>query len=123
MKKITLVYSGFGGKVKVKEVDFTKELVKLGVSTILITNVGHVAFANSFITTTPSISKGLQPLIDVLKDLAEPVSYGFMIKGFMKVMSGDEHEGMKIVKYSAGGFIGIQWIPYIFSIIKGIRFQ
>lgn len=124
MKKITLVYTGLNGKVKAKEVDCVKELVKLGIKTILITNVGHVAFAEGTMkaATTTSFSSGLKPLIDVLKDLAEPVSYGFMIKGFMKVMSGDEHEGLKTVKYAIGGYLGVQWIPSIFKIIKGIEF-
>jgi hypothetical protein len=45
-----------------------------------------------------------------------------MIKGFMKIMAGDEHEGMKTIKYSIGGYIGIQWIPSIFNLIKGITF-
>ena len=69
-----------------------------------------------------SISESMAPIISVLKDLAEPISYGFMIKGFMKVMSGDEHEGIKTIKNAVGGFIGIQWIPFIFRTIKGIQF-
>lgn len=69
-----------------------------------------------------SISQSVEPVIEILKDLAEPVSYGFMIKGFMKLMAGQEHEGLKIIKCSICGYIGIQWIPMIFSIIKSIKF-
>jgi hypothetical protein len=60
-------------------------------------------------------------LINVIKDLAEPVAYGFMIKGFMKIMTGDDHEGWKTIKYSIGGYIGIQWIPSIFNLLKSIK--
>lgn len=68
------------------------------------------------------ISESVQPIIQVLKDLAEPIAYGFMIKGFMQIIAGDEHEGMKTIKYSIGGYVGIQWIPSIFNLIKGITF-
>lgn len=69
-----------------------------------------------------SVTQGLQPIINILKDLAEPVSYGFMIKGFLKIMSGDETEGYKTIKHAIGGYIGIQWIPMIYSLIKSIHF-
>lgn len=68
-----------------------------------------------------NISEALRPLLLTLQDLAEPIAYAYMIKGFMKLMSGDEHEGFKTIKFAASGYIGIQWIPYIFQIIKGIK--
>lgn len=69
-----------------------------------------------------TITEGVQPIIEILKDLAEPISYGFMIKGFLKLMSGEEHEGIKIIKCAITGYIGIQWIPMIFRVIKSVKF-
>jgi hypothetical protein len=66
------------------------------------------------------LSGALKPIIDVLKDLAEPVSYAFMIQGFIQMMAGNSEKGKKTIKNAIIGFIGVQWIPWIFSIIRGI---
>jgi hypothetical protein len=99
--------------VKEISINVDKAIMTATVTVLLINGMSYTAYADS-------ITKSVQPLIDVLKDLAEPVAYGFMIKGFMKIMAGDEHEGMKTIKYSLGGYMGIQWIPAIFRLIKGI---
>ncbi len=103
------------GKVVNVDIDVDKVLVKAGITAIIF---AHGINGGTIYAKT--ISEGLQPLVDVLKDLAEPISYGFMVKGFLKIMAGEEHEGLKTIKGAIGGFIGIQWIPQIFKIIKGI---
>lgn len=105
------------GKVQSFDLDVNKALFKSGTIAFLF-----IEGLNGGVVHAASVTESLQPLIDVLKDLAEPVSYGFMVKGFMKIMAGEEHDGVKIIKGAIGGFIGIQWIPYIFKIIKGIKF-
>lgn len=105
------------GKVQSFDIDVDKILIKSGTIAFIV-----IEGLNGGVVHAGSVTASLQPLIDVLKDLAEPVSYGFMVKGFMKIMAGEEHEGMKTIKGAIGGFIGIQWIPYIFNIIKGIKF-
>ncbi len=104
---------------QVKEYDIKVEkcLAQAGMVTVVVFNVfsGQVVYAGT-------IAESLTPLIDVIKDLAEPVSYGFMIKGFMSIMSGDEQKGTKTIKNAVGGFVGIQFIPQIFKILKGITF-
>ena len=37
------------------------------------------------------------------------------------LMAGNEHEGKKTIKYAIGGYIGIQFIPQIFSLIKSLK--
>jgi hypothetical protein len=105
------------GKVKEYDINVEKCLAKAGMITVTIISVfsGQIVYAGT-------IAESLAPLIDVIKDLAEPVSYGFMIKGFMSVMSGDEQRGFKTIKNAAGGFLGIQFIPQIFKILRGIKF-
>jgi hypothetical protein len=102
-------------KVKEIQIDVDKVACKIALTLIFYNGLSTVAYAGS-------INEGLQPIINILKDLAEPVAYGFMVKGFMKIMAGDESEGMKTIKYAIGGFIGIQWIPFIFNTIKSIKF-
>lgn len=97
--------------------DATKEkLLKLGLASIFIF---EATTTNVYAAT--NISSSVQPLIDVLIDLAEPVSYGFMVKGFIEWMTGRENEGKKTIKSSMTGYLGIKFIPQIFKIIKGIN--
>lgn len=99
---------------EVKEIEMTdKDIINLGLALMLSTS--KVVSANS-------INQALQPLIKILQDLAEPISYGFMIKGFLQIMAGDDHAGQKTIKSAIGGFLGIQFIPKIFAIIKSVRF-
>jgi hypothetical protein len=105
------------GKVENYDINVNKLLMKSGTIAFIV-----IEGLNGGIVHAGSVTQSLQPLVDVLKDLAEPVSYGFMVKGFMKIMAGEENEGMKTIKGAIGGFIGIQWIPYIFKIIKDIKF-
>lgn len=102
-------------KVTDVQIDVNKAAMKIALTLIFLDGTSTVAYAGS-------IAQGLQPIINILKDLAEPVAYGFMIKGFMKIMAGDEHEGFKTIKYSIGGYVGIQWIPFIFNTVKSIKF-
>ncbi|MTI47859.1 MAG: hypothetical protein FH761_08460 [Firmicutes bacterium] len=105
VKNKKVIYKEYGNK------DFIKFSIMIGI----------------FLAPTPSFADGksitqsLQPLIKVLQELAEPVSYGFMIKGFMSIMSGNEHEGKKTIKNAIAGFLGIQFIPKIFAILKNIQ--
>lgn len=87
-----------------------------------IINTGIVLMLTTSSTVSASgINNALQPLISILQDLAEPVSYGFMIKGFLQIMAGDDHAGQKTIKSAIGGFLGIQFIPKIFAIIKDVK--
>lgn len=94
-----------------------ERLIKLGITAIAIYQLsnGNVVYAYN------GISTAVQPLVDILVDAAEPIAYGFMSKGFIQWMAGQEHEGKKSIKSSIVGFIGIQFIPQIFRIIRTIK--
>ena len=94
-----------------------EKLIKAGITAIAIYQIasGNVCYAYT------GISEGVKPLIDVLIDAAEAISSGFMVKGFIQWMSGAEHEGKKAIKSSIVGFLGIQFIPQIFKIIRSIH--
>jgi len=109
--------SGFkvnNGKV-ITEENIKLELLKYGMcgSIVLVGLSGNVSAASN-------VKEGLKPLISALQDLAEPVAYCFMIYGGLKMASGHNNEGQKILKSAIGGYVFIQWIPWIFDIIKGV---
>lgn len=109
---IELIVFNKGGEIKEYRLD-DKTLIDLGFGAITLTSTNKVC-ANQ-------INQALMPLVYVLQDLSEPISYGFMVKGFLQIMAGDEHAGQKTIKSAIGGFLGIQFIPKIFQIIKNIR--
>ena len=96
-----------------KDITITdRQIINTGIALML---------ASSNVVSANSINDALQPLISILQQLAEPVSYGFMIKGFLQIMAGDDHAGQKTIKSAIGGFLGIQFIPKVFQIIKSVR--
>ena len=60
------------------------------------------------------VKTGVQPLIDVIVDLAEPVSYAGMIKGALQMAIGNEHEGRKAVGNAFKGYLVVKVAPMIF---------
>ena len=101
-------------KVKEIQIDVDKVTMQAAITLIMVNGMTTVAWAGP-------IASGMQPLLDVLKDLAEPFSYAFMVKGFLSMMAGNEHEGKKTIKYAIGGYVGIQFIPQIFDLIKSLK--
>ena len=101
-------------KVKEIQIDVDKLTMQAAITLIMVNGMTTVAWAGP-------IASGMQPLLDVLKDLAEPFSYAFMVKGFLSMMAGNEHEGKKTIKYAIGGYVGIQFIPQIFKLIKDLK--
>ncbi len=67
------------------------------------------------------IRESVQPLIQLLQDLAEPFSLGFAIKGVLYKMTGKEQEGDTILKNSIVGYLVIQFLPQLFSILGQIK--
>lgn len=65
-----------------------------------------------------SIMSKLEPLVSLIKDIAEPCSYGMMLFGFIKVALSDVMAGKRMIKNAIYGFIGVQITPWMFDIIK-----
>lgn len=95
--------------------DIQKKIVKYGIPAILVaqTMSGNVYAAND-------IKTGLKPIINTLQDLADPVAYCFMVYGGIKYITGHAQEGQKMISQAIGGFILIQWIPWIFDLIRKV---
>lgn len=100
---------------KIKEINITdKQIIKSGITIMLLSSGVTKVHAGS-------IAESFMPVVEILQDLAEPVSYGFMIKGFLQIMAGNDHAGQKTIKSAIGGFLGIQFIPKIFEIIRSVK--
>ena len=116
--------------------------VKLGRATIIVTtstnaipmeliDVPIVASANSGIDmviqanpvgeAVDKIISVTDQLIDGLQRIAEPVAYGFCIKGILEKMSGQQNVGDKHIKDSIKGYVMIQILPFVFDLIDVFR--
>lgn len=97
----------------IDESDVIRKAVAAGVFAGTVTSTAYAG----------PVSKQVQPIVDVLKDLAEPVAYAFMIYGGLKIASGQSSAGKQTIRDAVSGYILIQWVPWIFSIIKSIGTQ
>ena len=94
------------------EVD-SKKLLKAGIFSMALSS-GNPALAAIDIKT------GVQPLVDIIVDLAEPVSYAGMIKGALQMAIGNEHEGKKAMGNTVKGYLVIKFIPQILDLLSKV---
>lgn len=88
---------------------------------------GNIAYAAEVagaaaevVEDTNSIMKGLAPLIKMIGDIAEPVTYGYMVKGFLKFTQGKEEEAKKTLVDAGTGFLGCKFTPQVIKFLGGI---
>lgn len=67
-----------------------------------------------------SIMTGLAPLIKMIGDIAEPVTYGYMVKGFLKFTQGKEEEAKKTLVNAGTGFLGCKFTPQVIRFLGGL---
>lgn len=70
---------------------------------------------------TNSIMTGLAPLIKLIGDIAEPVTYGYMVKGFLKFTQGKEEEAKKTLINAGTGFLGCKFTPQVINFLGNIK--
>ncbi len=98
-----------------------------GVVTALVSN-SNVVFATEVANVaaetakdTNSIMTGLAPLIKLIGDIAEPVTYGYMVKGFLKFTQGREEEAKKTLINAGTGFLGCKFTPQVIDFLGNIK--
>ena len=111
------IYGFYVRKNKAYQIDVDVDKVIMNASIAII--VAHNFTGNVF-AESGKITSVWQPLKETLQELAEPVSYGFCIKGFMQVMSGNAHQGKQTIKWALGGLAGIYAIPTLTSTAKSV---
>lgn len=116
-------------------------LTKIGISTLVISQITPVLFDLVGTSIVASANSGIDmviqanpvgeavdkiisvtdQLIDGLQRVAEPVAYGFCIKGILEKMSGQQNVGDKHIKDSIKGYVMIQILPFVFDLIDVFR--
>lgn len=127
----------------IEEKDVTmvlEQLVKAGASVFVLTQITPiltnlvgtpiVAQASTFNhgVTNGALTEGTDKLLGIaneiisaLQKVAEPVAYGFCVKGVLEKMSGQDNIGSKHMKEALKGYVVIQVLPMIFDMINIFR--
>lgn len=127
----------------IEEKDVTmvlEQLVKAGASVFVLTQITPiltnlvgtpiVAQASTFNhgVSNGALTEGTDKLLGIaneiisaLQKVAEPVAYGFCVKGVLEKMSGQDNIGSKHMKEALKGYVVIQVLPMIFDMINIFR--
>lgn len=98
--------------------DITQEDILKSVGEIIV--FGSIILSPIDVSAGIDVNKALQPIINVLRDVAKPICYGSMLWGWSKVMLGQKSAGYKQLKEAIGGFLGVQFTPVIFDMLSKI---
>lgn len=88
-----------------------EKVVDCGIRVAVFSGISVIVGGPIYAAGTNPIMEGLQPLINLIANLSEPVTYGYMTKGFLKYTQGKEEEAKNILKYAVIGFIGVKAVP------------
>lgn len=126
VKEAKFMWIGKDGTIKyVDKAKFEKAVAILEKGTTVFLKIAVVNGATLIIGgpvyAGTSIAAGLQPIVDMIADCAEPICYGYFIKGFLKMAQSKEEEGKKVIKNAATGFLGVKFIPQIMKWLRGIQ--
>lgn len=105
---------------------FKNQLIKLApwlLVPYIINNQEKLMVSNSQLAITyyPGlIWEKSQPIINLLQDIAEPLAYGMLLWGLIKIIAQQRSQGMEIIKVALWGFVGVMLAPMGFDIIKSI---
>ena len=114
-----------------KTIDTTNKIIDkaivAGVIAVVASN-GPMVFASDMAKVAAATAKdgnsimiGLAPLIKLIGDIAEPVTYGYMVKGFLKFTQGREEEAKKTLVNAGTGFLGCKFTPQVISFLGNIK--
>ena len=98
------------------------ELVEIDPKKVAKTAVATMALCsgNPVMAAQVNVKQAVQPLIDIVIDLAEPVAFAATVKGGLQLSIGNEHEGKKAIGNAIKGYLVVKLVPILFDVIDGI---
>ena len=90
----------------------------LGMTTLTILTTLSPSIAHAY--TPGTIRMKAQPIIDLMVEGAEPISYGVFVWGFIKFMLGHKAEAKDLWKGSIYGVVGIKLLPWFYDILNSV---
>lgn len=69
---------------------------------------------------TDKIISAFDPILQLIQGLAYPVGMCMMCAGFLVIMTGNRSKGIALIKWSAVGYIGLQFAPALMTILADV---
>ena len=124
-------------KYKKMELKVNKKLLKWGVrvavtvvagSFLIDLTIPQIAFAHAAVPVMSptsqalgsAVNKALQPLIDVLMELAKPIAGVMVTWGALRYMIGQKEAGLAGIQQAAVGYVLVMLSPLILNLITGV---
>ena len=60
------------------------------------------------------------PIIELIQGVSYPVAFLMLSGGMLLVMIGQKHRGLNMMKWAALGYIGMQFVPALMSIVVDV---
>ena len=92
----------------------------LDITTPLAFAAQEVALPSVKDTFGSAVNTALQPLIDVLKEIAKPIAGVMVTWGSLRFMIGQQEQGIANMQQAAIGYILVQLSPIILKLITGV---
>lgn len=85
---------------------------------VLVATQPEIAHAGPYVPG--EIRAKAQPIIELMKEAAEPIAYGVFIWGFVQLMLGHKAEAKDKMKGAVYGLVGIKLLPWLFDILNSV---
>jgi len=101
--------------------EVTRKFIPATLSTLALSQFATAASAAGPANAIQDkIIHSFDPLIEVISAMAYPLGFVMMTAGFLVIMTGNKSKGLHLIKWAALGFIGMQFIPGIMSILMEV---
>lgn len=94
--------------------------IAIGASTYALASSPIVAYADSVTNITDKLKTITSPVVELLAGLGYPVTYGMLITGAIMIIMGKKSKGLDIIKWACIGYIGLQFVPFLLSLLDTI---
>nr|DAW63546.1 MAG TPA: TrbC/VIRB2 family [Caudoviricetes sp.] len=91
--------------------------IAIGTTSAIMLNSNFV-YANELGGVGDKLKDVLNPIIELISGLGYPVAYGMLLTGFIMMIMGKKSKGLEIIKWSCIGYIGLQFVPFILSLLE-----
>lgn len=70
--------------------------------------------------TKGQIAERARPIIEMIKELADPICYGTLIWAFIRYMLNQRAEALLMVRSTVWGYCGVQMAPFLMEFVKDV---
>lgn len=93
--------------------------IAMGIATATVTPSTCYA-ASDLAAVGDKIRVLTSPITELLASLGYPITYGMLIVGAIMIITGRKSKGLDVIKWACMGYIGLQFVPFLLSLLEMI---